>query len=156
MINSWSTMSEPRVSDIQQGVWTHVTLTFNGREACKYINGNLQSSWKVSGAEETEPESDADLSIGGALDGTIPRSSGASLAEVRVWSRALSAEETRYNYRRRLIASEHESLLLNVSLNETHRAGGEVPNVSSRTAVYAFLGADAHLVEVPELKEMLV
>lgn len=78
--------------------WVHVAATRKANEAAKvYYNGVLQPSTSISGWNGSLTYTNAELAIGRQSD-YANRYFGGTIDEVRIYSRALSAEEIKAHY----------------------------------------------------------
>ena len=79
-------------SDITQNAWIHVVGTYDGSVLRLYVNGDENSTASASFSIETNNQY---LGIGGRDGGTIHAFNG-KIDDVRVYNRALTAEEIRH------------------------------------------------------------
>ena len=76
--------------------WYHILATFDGSEMLAYVNGIAGTP--VSGLTGIRDSSSTPVYIGGASG--LPQYFNGAIDEVRIYDRALSAEEVRYHYNR--------------------------------------------------------
>ena len=107
-------------SDIALDTWTHVAVTHTGSEVKFYINGALDATLTGSFLPPVTEYSNSHLTIGGyysveSLNGNnnygTARVFQGSLADVRVWTKARTAEEIAADYQKRLRGDEDGLLL---------------------------------------------
>ena len=82
---------------ITYGEWTHVAATFNNGALIIYANGVEQKSFSPVGNTIAYKGSNEKLLIAGDRDGNVANFNG-TIDEVRIWDRALSAEEIKGLY----------------------------------------------------------
>ncbi len=103
--NDWIIAPTP----VPSGQWTHIAFTYNGSQAGSqvkiYINGILDRQVSVSG--EINWNASKNVWIGDREDLTGHAYQG-ELDEVRIWSKALSAEEIRSAMCQKLVGSESD------------------------------------------------
>ncbi len=81
--------------------WNHIALTYNGTTMKLYLNGSSAASTSLTGAIDTN---DDQLIIGDKFNGKID--------ELRVYDRALLADEIQCHYERRRYAESEPTILL--------------------------------------------
>jgi hypothetical protein len=100
-LNFWSEGGPDQNSTglINLNAWQHIAVTYNKSKVYFYINGVLDSSFNGTGGLSSDGGNDLvlgteskDLSYGDSFKGLLD--------EVRIYNRALSAEEVRYHYNR--------------------------------------------------------
>jgi hypothetical protein len=94
--NTGGTTIQAKSPDYSANTWIHVAGTYDGNEVRLYIDGILKDSASQTG--NIEDAGDA-LTIGNDATGTSQAING-SIDEVRVYKRALTAEEIRTHYLR--------------------------------------------------------
>ncbi|MEY8842582.1 LamG-like jellyroll fold domain-containing protein, partial [Cribrihabitans sp. XS_ASV171] len=105
-LNSWFNASSRVAADLELGVWSHVAATYDGAAIRIYVNGELR--------EERDYSADINHSAGPLLIGSNPdgyKMKGA-LDELRLWSRALNADEVADQYDQRIGSAEGLELSL--------------------------------------------
>jgi len=83
-------LNHSSTANVGTGIWTHIVMTLNGDSSSIYIDGSLDSTGTGSGSRQTNTDvieigrrGDASFKFRGPLD------------EVRIYNRALSADEVR-------------------------------------------------------------
>jgi len=110
-------------SYLTAGTWHHLSATYDGQRVKLLLNGKLDGSYKAYGKIRTN---DIALNFGRNSQNFSDRYKG-QIAEVRLWRRALSAEEIRQN-----IISSHKSTSGLVGLWDfrQYRNADIVPDIS--------------------------
>ncbi|MFH1230652.1 MAG: LamG domain-containing protein [Planctomycetota bacterium] len=85
------------VGPVPDNEWAHIVGTYDGAMIKIYINGTLMGSWAQTGNFNYTTDN-VNLTIGKRTD-AVGKYNG-SVDEVRIYNRALSAEEVRYHYNR--------------------------------------------------------
>jgi hypothetical protein len=100
------------------GRWQHVAVTFNGAQLRAYVDGNLAGTVNASGAiHYTGTNADRQIVLGST--GIAPHSPfQGSLDELRVWSKALDAEEIK-RLSRSLMTGQEDELIVNWRFDES-------------------------------------
>jgi hypothetical protein len=91
--NSWSGVGTS--TPIPLGVWTHVVVTYDGSDACIYVNG----AQDVCGSGGAIPSTTQGLALGSIDGGGGPLTGG--LADVAIYSSALSPTQVAAHYNAR-------------------------------------------------------
>jgi len=89
-----------------QNRWYHVAVTYDGRKWYLYVDGILDSSKFIN--QPVQNQSIQYASIGTALTSTASPAGyfNGSIDEVRIWKRARTVEEIRYNINMEIIGNE--------------------------------------------------
>ena len=94
LARNWCIRGETMVAD---GRWHQITVTFDGRRHCLYIDGQLE---KESADEPLGMSNSSSLIIGRSISGSTPGTKGQSfrglIDEVRIFDRALSPREVSF------------------------------------------------------------
>lgn len=92
---------------INDGVWHHVVSVFEGdfpTDVVHYVDGELDiQSWVGATDVQINTTEGDDISIGARIQGTTPNQLNGTVDEVRVYSRALSAEDVRALYEESMV-----------------------------------------------------
>lgn len=116
-------------ADVTLNTWTHVAVTHTATEVKFYINGSLDATLTGSFLPPVGEYNNSHLTIGGyhsvvslsTSSYTTARVFQGSLADVRVWTKARTAEEIAADYQSRLRGDE-DGLLLYAPFDDA--AGG--------------------------------
>jgi hypothetical protein len=87
---------------IPRGVWTHVSVVFNGTNRLHYINGELAAQFAEAGPLTTSPGEA--MRIGGDVEWN-PSPDG-SIDEVRLWNVARTTAQIRASLNKRITAAQ--------------------------------------------------
>jgi hypothetical protein len=121
-------------TDLQDGMWYHVALTFRDNMASLYLNGELDCEGLRPGLDTP-----AGTEFWLANCPVWPGAFAGSIDEVRVWNRALSPEEIRAKMNSHLVAGAEAGLVLYWPMNEG--MGGFVHDFSRRGNYGKVIGA---------------
>ena len=78
--------------------WIHWTCTFNGKEICTYINGELEGSTKFMGEKPALTENPVKIGTVWTKEGEEKGWFKGAVDEVKIWERALTPEEIKKRY----------------------------------------------------------
>jgi hypothetical protein len=153
VVNDWLTGYFGQSGDIAVDTWTHLSFTYDGSRIAKYHNGVLVAERIVQSDAEREIRGadEDDVVIGGCNWDGRSFCAQALIADVRVWSRALSEEEIRDNYSE--VELFDENLLFRLRFTpEEMQAEEEMPLSHGFIAI---AGSAARSVSVDDLRDVI-
>lgn len=96
---TWGNDMVGTMAPLPFNAWSHVAAALNGRNVKFYVNGSLVQESTLG----STPNVQANVLTIGCTDATPARFFKGKLDEIRLWSRARTAEEIRANYQNRVL-----------------------------------------------------